>query len=848
MRVLIHQIVTILLSYCLLLSVMVGPSNAFAAVSPKEQEQISFTPSTDDFSTQSPQEQESGLIQTEYLEAQYLETEYEETQFLETEYQETQYLKTKYEESQFLETEYIEIVYYEAEFIPLDGEMMEMVEEHLKSVYGEDFDLQQFLIDVSVGAACLVVYGTVVYATGGTGAFLGIVLTKGLATSLVVWMGMDGAAAAFKEYKDGGDAISIAGHTLNGVAKGFRSGAVWAPVETFPAGVKVFRTYKALREIPVFKDITFREAAKVTNEAPSILRKAGKIDPKDKKLVQKVYREWVKENAKNPLSKEISPELFEKILRHQTDISAAIRVPPQLINNKLKNKEAQDNFLKNIAGFEGNTGREYIKKIQRGEILADKLDIKIRQHLYEFISLFGNKLPKPFLDSLLKSEIRVIVKSIFKNATKEQVEVIEKELFSLIQQNITTKQFVREVLNKYRGKTGREIIGKIAEKRRQNALYAIISQRYGIRNMLRFEKQLDIYNRLGFIDDMGVRAEIYEGIQKGGYKTIEDILNMPTLPANVRKGLRKKLANNSNLLNLANAIREAGLRRSYPFVDSIVSKVLTDTTKIPAEVAKDIVLNRLTKQQIIEKYGKDVYLKLVEENYFHLVAGSALKNQELIEAVAQDILEKNGIGKKAIAKIKQGESINALGLSEKEQEKIAGFVMDYYKTKDFPPQKYQHLLREWAQVRVSEAEKILNKCKSGCVDCGPSSFIHKEFAGMQMEANKGYNDVLMQARYGSIYMNEFIMKGIKGAEEIVGFPIFDAHAVARVKLPNLTGQREDMIRANEMVFGTTDGLAGYTWHHLENGKEMILIPTDLHESYRHTGGASIIRECMVGIK
>lgn len=36
--------------------------------------------------------------------------------------------------------------------------------------------------------------------------------------------------------------------------------------------------------------------------------------------------------------------------------------------------------------------------------------------------------------------------------------------------------------------------------------------------------------------------------------------------------------------------------------------------------------------------------------------------------------------------------------------------------------------------------------------------------------------------------------------------------------------------------------AGYTWHHVEDGRTMLLVPSDLHSAVRHTGGASLIRK------
>lgn len=35
---------------------------------------------------------------------------------------------------------------------------------------------------------------------------------------------------------------------------------------------------------------------------------------------------------------------------------------------------------------------------------------------------------------------------------------------------------------------------------------------------------------------------------------------------------------------------------------------------------------------------------------------------------------------------------------------------------------------------------------------------------------------------------------------------------------------------------------GYTWHHVEDGKTMLLVPSDLQGAVRHTGGASLIRK------
>lgn len=34
---------------------------------------------------------------------------------------------------------------------------------------------------------------------------------------------------------------------------------------------------------------------------------------------------------------------------------------------------------------------------------------------------------------------------------------------------------------------------------------------------------------------------------------------------------------------------------------------------------------------------------------------------------------------------------------------------------------------------------------------------------------------------------------------------------------------------------------GYTWHHLEDGKGMLLVETKIHSGFHHSGGASVLR-------
>jgi filamentous hemagglutinin len=74
-----------------------------------------------------------------------------------------------------------------------------------------------------------------------------------------------------------------------------------------------------------------------------------------------------------------------------------------------------------------------------------------------------------------------------------------------------------------------------------------------------------------------------------------------------------------------------------------------------------------------------------------------------------------------------------------------------------------------------------------------------------------------------------------------GFPVFTPYAKASVELNGLTGSYgKDAAMANSAV-GLSSTPKGYVWHHVENGRTMQLIPRDIHNAVRHTGGSAVIR-------
>ncbi|MCU8075777.1 HNH endonuclease [Shewanella sp. SM29] len=81
--------------------------------------------------------------------------------------------------------------------------------------------------------------------------------------------------------------------------------------------------------------------------------------------------------------------------------------------------------------------------------------------------------------------------------------------------------------------------------------------------------------------------------------------------------------------------------------------------------------------------------------------------------------------------------------------------------------------------------------------------------------------------------------GVKFNEK--GFPDFSPYSKAQVDIKGLTGNyAKDAAMANKAV-GLKNTPEGYLWHHVENAKTMQLIPKDIHNAARHTGGAAVLR-------
>jgi hypothetical protein len=74
-----------------------------------------------------------------------------------------------------------------------------------------------------------------------------------------------------------------------------------------------------------------------------------------------------------------------------------------------------------------------------------------------------------------------------------------------------------------------------------------------------------------------------------------------------------------------------------------------------------------------------------------------------------------------------------------------------------------------------------------------------------------------------------------------GFPDFSIYATKRVEVDGLVGDVRNDFAAATKAAGLERVPSGYTWHHVEDGRTMELVPKDIHRATGHTGGAELIR-------
>lgn len=77
-----------------------------------------------------------------------------------------------------------------------------------------------------------------------------------------------------------------------------------------------------------------------------------------------------------------------------------------------------------------------------------------------------------------------------------------------------------------------------------------------------------------------------------------------------------------------------------------------------------------------------------------------------------------------------------------------------------------------------------------------------------------------------------------------GFPDFTPYAVASVEIDGPIGDTSKDFRAANKAAGLERfgdrAPRGFVWHHCEDGRTMQLVPFDIHDAVKHTGGEAVL--------
>lgn len=230
----------------------------------------------------------------------------------------------------------------------------------------------------------------------------------------------------------------------------------------------------------------------------------------------------------------------------------------------------------------------------------------------------------------------------------------------------------------------------------------------------------------------------------------------------------------------------------------------------------DIIENSLTKNDIISKYGID--------NYNSLVMKSSQINSKLSTEASGSLLElANDISKDALRNDLLNNSFN-----------IQSYSLETF----FQSNSLSTIDNLTDKIVIDNYSSFFNYAKT----LENQDTLINQLVNVRSNYWDSLNIDAKPINYnlsGQSFVDEFTNKTVSYTNK--GHVVFDKCAIASITM-ELTGESSyDIARANTLFFGNSSGLSGYTWHHLEDGKSMILIPTKTHQTFRHTGGASYLR-------
>jgi hypothetical protein len=152
----------------------------------------------------------------------------------------------------------------------------------------------------------------------------------------------------------------------------------------------------------------------------------------------------------------------------------------------------------------------------------------------------------------------------------------------------------------------------------------------------------------------------------------------------------------------------------------------------------------------------------------------------------------------------------------------------------------QAITNEGLTVTVPTPKATLDELATNPMEV--RKIINSKYAGQDFPLNEVCQKLAKKYPEDAQYYLDILKKypnGVKFTPD--GFPDFSPYAVKTVKVRGLTGDRShDAMLANQEA-GLKGTPTNYIWHHHQDLETMQLVPRDLHEVVRHTGGASKIK-------
>ena len=686
-----------------------------------------------------------------------------------------------------------EIKSIEMQIIPLNDQMVTLAYENFKAVYGDDIDVSKLVTNVAVGSVCILVYVCLSYVSGPVGWFFGtVVLGQFSAVSIVVGAALDAAISGYLAYQEGGDLSYILGHMLNGVAEGFMWSAILAPLlGVADCGVKGLRAINQIQKMAAFKAVPKKNIVKVIKRLPDVIKETSKLaDNASDDAIKAIYKNLSKE-----FKEDIAEDLFIQMFRSKDSLIKVVsKINPMEIKGKIYDV-LRENFWKNLDDVSDDVVKDTIKQIQKGtyksfdDITSTEIREYIRKNSVEFIECYSDKLSKDFVENWLKSDIG-------------------DTAFISIKNNIKST----DGLVKISKEIGHDTLSKIMDNTEQ---YKLLVSRFGSESIGKLRSVDSMYRILKGQSSLGDDL-IYGLIDKlfeGGLDLSN--INEPAIITNLTRYSE----------SVSQIIRNLGLEnKNRKLLSELAVRSLSSIEGISDDVARDIISSGMKKKNIVGKYGDAVWKRITDNSYSSIACINIATDSDssLTREIIHDALAGKGCSDEIIEKILRGEGYATWGLSDKKIVEIGNVVSEYYRATN--ADLYRNFVYDYADIRGKNIANAVDLYLRN------NTMNNYKYAGGVMVPAGDNADFILE-KYGQIQMSKY------------GFAIFDEHAIARVVIEDLTGdEAADIAKANFIHHGTQQSIPGYTWHHLEDGKTLILIPTDLHEAYRHTGGAAFIRE------